>query len=131
MPENKNRSDSDKETTERPIAQPEPALFPWGMLCLAALFDLIGVIPFVNIVTEIFAGLIIGFWQKVYAPKTDPILSFIVAKIIDIASFGILPSNIGVVVYAYVKKKIAARVSASLHTPAGLAAANRLLKENK
>jgi len=128
MPEENN---SDKKTTARPIAPPEPASFPFGMFALAALFDLIGIIPIINIISELLAGLIIGLWQKSYSPKTDPIISFIVAKIIDAVSLGILPSNIGVVVYAYIKKNAAAQVFDSLHTPAGLAAANKMLKNQQ
>jgi hypothetical protein len=75
------------------------------MLCLAALFDLIGLIPVINLTTEALAGLILGWWQKSYAPKTDPLLTFIIAKIIDATFLGLLPSNIGVVIYAYLKKK--------------------------
>jgi len=108
MPGTDNQSNSDQQTTARPIAPPEPASFPFGMFALAALFDLIGIIPIINIASELLAGLIIGLWQKSYSPKTDPIISFIVAKIIDAVSLGILPSNIGVVVYAYIKKNAAA-----------------------
>lgn len=82
---------------------------PWGMLCLAIFFDLIGLIPLLNLLTEIIAGLIIGMWQRSYSPKTDPILSFVIAKIIDIACFGLFPSNIGVVIFAYAKKKAASK----------------------
>ncbi|MBU2264911.1 hypothetical protein KJ784_01850, partial [Patescibacteria group bacterium] len=81
MPETDKQSNSDKKTTEQPIAPSGPASFPWGMLCLAALFDLIGMIPVINLFTETLAGLIFGWWQKGYAPKTDPVLTFIVAKI--------------------------------------------------
>lgn len=119
MPEN-----SEKKTAERPVAQPEPASFPWGMLALAAIFDLIGLVPFLNFFTEALAGLIFGLWQKFYNPKLDPILTFIVAKIIDAISLGILPSNIGIVVYAYIKKKAASQVFGA----SGLAVANKMLK---
>lgn len=78
---------------------------PWLMLGVAAIFDLIGIIPILNFFTEILAGLILGLWQKNYAPKTDPILTFFLAKSIDAVSLGFLPSNIGVVVYSYLKKK--------------------------
>ncbi len=106
MPENSDKKEtSEKKTTERPIAPPEPASFPWGMLILAILFDLIGLVPLLNFFTEFLAGLIFGLWQKFYNPKLDPVLTFIVAKIIDAMSLGILPSNIGIVVYAYMKKK--------------------------
>ncbi|HCX27817.1 MAG TPA: hypothetical protein DHI91_01615 [Candidatus Portnoybacteria bacterium] len=83
----------------------ESVSFPWLMLCVAIIFDLIGLIPIVNFITETLAGLIFGLWQKSYSPQTDPIITFFVAKIIDTISAGILPSNIGIVVYAYMKKK--------------------------
>lgn len=102
MPENEN---SEKTTTEQSVAPPESVSFPWMMIILAAFFDLIGLIPIINLFSELIAGLTLGLWQKGYAPKTDPVMSFFVAKVIDIASLGILPSNIAVVVYAYVKKK--------------------------
>lgn len=107
MPDD-NQLNSDKQTTERPITPPEPVSFPWAMITLAAAFDLIGIVPIVNLLSELIAGLIIGLWQKGYAPKTDPVISFFLAKVIDILSLGILPSNIAVVVYAYIKKKATA-----------------------
>ena len=115
------------EAAHQPTPPSQPASFPWGMLCLAALFDLIGVIPILNLATETLAGLIFGFWQKNYVPKLDPILTFIVAKIIDVVSLGILPSNIGIVVYAYIKKKAAA----AAQTPLGQYAANKMLKNQQ
>lgn len=130
MPDN-DQSNSDKKTTARPIAPPEPASFPWMMLCLAGLFDLIGLIPVINIFTEMLAGLTIGFWQKFYNPKLDPILTFIVAKIIDAISLGILPSNIGIVVYAYIKKKAADKIFNAMQTTGGLAMANKMLKNQQ
>jgi len=119
------------ESSERPIAPPEPASFPWEMLCLAALFDLIGLIPIINLFTETLAGLIFGWWQKGYNPKLDPILTFIVTKIIDVVSLGILPSNIGIVVYSYIKKKAAAQVYDAMKNPGGLAMANKMLKNQQ
>jgi len=82
----------------------EKAPFPWLMFCVAIVFDLIGLIPFVNFFSETIAGLTLGLWQKSYAPKTDPLLTFFIAKIIDTISLGILPSNIGIVIFAYIKK---------------------------
>lgn len=111
------RADGQTKTTE-------PAAFPWGMLGAAALFDLIGLIPVVNFITELLAGLIIGRWQKNYAPKLDPVLTFIVAKIIDVAFLGLLPSNIGVVIYAYIKKK----ALDTAQTPLGRYALNKISK---
>ncbi len=122
MPEENNQN-------ERPVAAPEPAVFPWEMFCVAVLFDLIGLIPILNFFSEILAGLIIGLWQRFYNPKTDPIITFFVAKIIDAISLGFLPSNIGVVVYAFIKKKAAERVFGALQTTAGLNMANKMLKQ--
>jgi len=111
-----------KITTEAPSGEPEEQAedaasqtppnvsFPWGMFCLAALADLIGLIPFVNLLSEPIAGFIFGFWQKSYAPKTDPVMTFILAKIADIILAGFLPSNIGVVIYAWTKKKATAKL---------------------
>ncbi len=84
--------------------------FPWLMFFVASFFDLIGLIPLINIFTETLAGLIIGFWQKHYSPKTDPVLSFFLGKIGDAISFGILPSNIAIVIYAYWRKKTLAKL---------------------
>ncbi|MFH1385460.1 MAG: hypothetical protein ABIG65_00205 [Patescibacteria group bacterium] len=131
MPETDKQPNSDKKTTERPIAPSEPASFPWGMLCLATLFDLIGMIPVINLFTETLAGLIFGWWQKGYAPKTDPVLTFIVAKIMDVVSLGILPSNIGIVVYAYIKKKTAAKIADAANTRLGSMAINKMLKNQQ
>jgi len=86
-------------------AQPIKVPFPTGMLCLAILFDVLGAIPGLNLITEILAGLIMGFWQKTYAPSTDPILNFIVTRIIDVCFVGLLPSNIAIVIRCYIKKK--------------------------
>jgi len=97
----------------------EEVTFPWLMFFLAAIFD---IICFFFPIFEIIAGLIFGFWQKLYVPKTDPLITFIVAKIIDALSLGILPSNIGIVVFAYIKKKTAAKLS----TPLGKIAAKKI-----
>lgn len=98
-------SEEQDEENQQYAPSAKTASFPWGMFCLAALFDLVGMIPIVNFATETLAGLIIGRWQKSFAPKLDPVLTFIVAKIIDIAFLGLLPSNIGIIIYAYIKKK--------------------------
>ncbi|HRY52962.1 MAG TPA: hypothetical protein P5089_03960 [Candidatus Portnoybacteria bacterium] len=114
MPETDNKQTNEKQSTP----------FPSGMLCLAILFDLIGLVPILNFFTETLAGLIFGMWQSSYNPKLDPVLSFFIAKIIDVASLGILPSNTGIVVYSYLKKKAAS----AAQTPAGMALANKMLK---
>ncbi len=98
---------------QKDSAQPPTAVkvsFPWLMLSLAAIFDLIGLIPVVNLFTEALAGLIFGFWQKTYCPKTDPVITFIVAKTADAISCGILPSNISIVFYAFWRKKTLVKV---------------------
>lgn len=97
----------------------EEVTFPWLIFFLAAIFD---AVCFFFPPVEVVAGLIFGFWQKLYAPKTDPLITFIVAKIIDALSLGILPSNIGIVVYAYIKKKAAAKMS----TPLGKMVAKKI-----
>lgn len=125
------RSDQDRarqtEAAQQPVAPGPSASFPWGMLVLAALFDLIGLIPVINLATETLAGLIIGWWQKNYVPKLDPVLTFIIAKIIDALSLGILPSNIGIVIYAYIKKK----AGDLAQTPLGQYATNKILKNQE
>jgi hypothetical protein len=92
--------------------------FPWGMFFVAVLFDLVGLIPIVNFLTEILAGAVFWFWQKTYTPKEDPLLSLIVTKIIDLCSLGIFPSNIGMVIIAYTKKKAAAKSPSTSRTSA-------------
>jgi len=119
MPEDSEKKMTGEGEPEEPAAPPTPISFPWRMVALAAIFDLIGLIPIINFFSELLAGLIIGLWQTNYAPKTDPLMSFFVAKVIDIASLGILPSNIAIVVYAYLKKKAASQISfGSLKAPA-------------
>jgi len=95
-------------------AKPEPVTFPWLMLCLAAVFDLISLIPIVNIFTEILAGLILWLWKKTYDSKTNPLIDIVAAKIIDYIFLDILPSNIFTVVYAYTKKKAAAKAGTAV-----------------
>ncbi len=140
----RSKQDRDRQTesSQRPVAPPEPASFPWGMFCLAILFDAFGflciflaaLVPFLAILpflSETLAGLIFGLWQWFYNPKTDPIITFIVAKIIDAISLGILPSNIGIVVYAYIKKKAADKIFNAMQTTGGLAMANKMLKNQQ
>ena len=92
------------------------------MFCIAVLFDAVGWIPLVNLLTEVLAGLIIGWWQKGYTQRTDPLFTFVIAKILDAAFLGFLPSNIGIVIYAYIKKKTAA----AAQTPMGRYAAQKI-----
>lgn len=83
----------------------ESAGIPFGILFLAIIFDLIGFIPIINFISEPIAGIIFWIWQKQYAPKSNPLTTLIYAKLADLFSFGMLPSNTGVVIYAYIVKK--------------------------
>lgn len=85
--------------------QKESVGFPLGMFLLATVFDLVGFIPVINFVSEPIAGLIFWFWQKQYSPKSNPLATLLSAKLLDLACAGLLPSNIGVVIYAYTAKK--------------------------
>ena len=95
----------------------QQASFPRGMFFLALFFDIIGLIPVLNILTEIIATAIFGFWQKKHAPSIDPLMTIAITKIADIVSLGILPSNIAIVVLAHIKKKVAAKIPASPAKP--------------
>jgi len=90
-------------------AKGEPVTFPWLMFFVALLFDIVSLIPIVNIFTELLAGLILWLWKKSYNSKTDPLIDIIAAKIVDYIFLDILPSNIFTVVYAYTKKKAASK----------------------
>jgi hypothetical protein len=92
----------------------EKVSLPWLMLCVAALFDLIGLIPIVNIFSEILAGLILWLWKIQYSPKTNPLIDIVAVKIVDLVFLGWLPSNIATVVIAYAKKKTAAKAQTAL-----------------
>lgn len=136
MPDNyQQQFDKDRarqaESARKPVAPAEPVSFPWGMFCLAGLFDLVGLIPVINFFTEATAGLTFGLWQKFYSPKLDPVISFFVAKIIDAISLGLLPSNIGIVVYSYTKKKADAKISDAAQNAPGLNMANKMLKSQQ
>jgi hypothetical protein len=109
MPKENNQTIEETETTGTPA---KPRSFPWLMLCVAVFFDLIGLIPIINIITEVLASLILGLWQWIYAPKTNPAITLLVAKMIDAMSLGFLPSNIAIVLYAYLKQKAAAKIMA-------------------
>jgi len=86
----------------------ETAIFPWLALCAAIFFDIIGMVPILNFFSEPIAKLSLGMWQKLYAPKTDPLITAIVSLILNVIFLGFLPSNVAVVVYAYLKKRAAA-----------------------
>jgi uncharacterized protein YqgC (DUF456 family) len=85
----------------------EPVTFPWLMLIVAIIFDLISLIPIVNIFSEILAGLILWLWKHSYNSKTNPLVDIVIAKIVDFICLDILPSNTFTVVYAYIKKRTA------------------------
>ncbi|MCK9378776.1 MAG: hypothetical protein M0P97_01365 [Candidatus Moranbacteria bacterium] len=85
--------------------------FPVNMLILAIIFDGLGLIPFLNIATEAMAGFIFGIWQRSYAPKTNPLVTFVVAKTIDVFFVGLVPSNCGIVVFSYIRRKAEAKLS--------------------
>lgn len=100
--------ESDEQSTDKQLSisiTSEPAYFPWGIFFVALIFDIIGIVPIINLFTELLASLIIWFWQKMYVPQVDPLLSLFVNKIIDFFSLGLFPSNIGMVLVAYIKKK--------------------------
>lgn len=88
--------------------------FPWLMLVVAIIFDLISLIPIVNIFSEILAGLILWLWKQTYNPKTNPLIDIVAAKVIDFIFLDILPSNIFTVVYSYAKKKTAAKAGTAI-----------------
>jgi hypothetical protein len=92
----------------------EPVTFPWLMFCVAVLFDLISLIPIVNIFSEILAGLILWLWKKTYNSKTNPLIDIVAAKIVDYIFLDILPSNIFTVVLAYTKKRTASKAGSKI-----------------
>jgi hypothetical protein len=98
----------------RAKSKPEPVPFPWLMLCVAVIFDLIGFIPIVNIFSEIIAGLILWLWKKKYSPKTNPLIDIVAVKILDFITLGLLPSNIATVIYSYAKKKTASKAGTKI-----------------
>jgi len=102
-----------QDRTKQTKAQ-EPVTFPWLMFCVAVLFDLVSLIPIVNIFTEILAGLILWLWKKTYNSKTNPLIDIVAAKIVDYIFLDILPSNIFTVVYAYTKKKTASKAGSAI-----------------
>jgi len=107
MPETDNKTEQTEETE---IEEPTPSLkvsFPWLMFFAAVFFDLIGLIPVVNFFSETLALMAFGFWQKIYAPKTNPLLTALVTLIADGLFLGLLPRNIATVVYAFIKKRAA------------------------
>lgn len=96
---------SDEPGQSASLDQKESVGFPLGMFLLATVFDLVGFIPVINFVSEPIAGLIFWFWQKQYSPKSNPLATLLSAKLLDLVCAGLLPSNIGVVIYAYTAKK--------------------------
>ncbi len=111
MPEENPNNEETTGEENSPGEEEEKTSFPTGMLCLAIVFDLVGMIPLLNLATEPLAGLIFGFWQTQYSPKTDPVITWIVSKIIDLFFLGFFPSNMSVVIFAYLKKKTAQKLA--------------------
>lgn len=108
-------SEEDDDSEEKSAEQP-PATsvsLPFGMLALAGFFDLIGLIPVLNFFTDFLAGLLLWFWQKSYVPSFDPMLNIFTNKIIDICTLGIFPSNIGIVLVAFIKKRAASKTASA------------------
>lgn len=104
----------DNEDNEEPAAGQSAktsASFPFGLLALAGFFDLLGLIPILNIFTDLLAGLILWFWQKSYVPSFDPMLNIFTNKIIDICTLGIFPSNMGIVIVAFIKKRAVSKTT--------------------
>lgn len=103
----------EQQNPSRLTAAENAVSFPVGMFFMAASFDVLGFIPIVNIacvVTEPIAGFIFYYWQKNYAPNTNPIKSLIINKAIDLITIGVSPSNSILVIRAYSKKKAASVV---------------------
>lgn len=114
---NEDRAKQVQQTTQdraRQSQKQEPVTFPWLMFCVAVLFDLIGLIPFVNIFSEIVAGLILWLWKQTYNSKTNPLIDIVAVKIVDFIFLGILPSNIATVIYSYAKKKTASKAGSKI-----------------
>jgi hypothetical protein len=59
------------------ITSPEGIL----MLCLAAIFDIIGLIPLIGDISDIFAGIIFGGWMIITGKKA--IKNFLIAFILE------------------------------------------------
>lgn len=80
--------------------------FPLGMAFVALFFDLLErLVPL--LIPGI--GLIMGYWQKIYAPNTDPVLGFFFSKIAALITMGLLPDNLSIVIFAFIKKRSAAK----------------------
>src|SRR4030042_2207366 len=92
----------------------EPASFPWLMLCVAIIFNLVVFIPILNIFTDILACLILWLWKHSYNSKTNPLIDIVAAKIVDFLCLGFLPSSTFTVVYSYIKKKAASKANSAV-----------------
>lgn len=102
-----NEEDIEQEQPDQPASVP----FPWGMMFIAVFFDLVGLIPFVNVCTEIVSGIIFYVWQRSYVPQSSPLLNFLGTRVADFLLLGFFPSNISVVLSAFAKKKTFSLVS--------------------
>jgi len=110
MPEEIDTTEDEQESYGEigtPITPGGSVSFPWGMAALALfIFD-----PAERILPLLVPGigLIMGYWQKIYAPKTDPVLSFFLSKIAAIVTLGLLPDNLSIVIFAFIKKRAASK----------------------
>ncbi|TSC53320.1 MAG: hypothetical protein LiPW39_332 [Parcubacteria group bacterium LiPW_39] len=112
-PQKQSAANQPSEPTNEPITPQSTVSFPVGMLAVAALFDLVGWIPILNFFTETLSGLILGFWQKLYmeeASLAEIVLAFISAKSIKAASVGFGPTNCGIVLFTYFRKKAMSKI---------------------
>lgn len=62
------------------LASPEGVL----MLCIAVFFDLIGLIPVINTVSDIFAGIIVGAWMLTRRSGRSAIFSLLIAFVLEL-----------------------------------------------
>lgn len=110
MPEVIDKTEDEQEEPEKDTAvvPKKTVSFPLGMAFIALCFDILERIPPITLLAPGF-GLIMGFWQKIYAPKTDPVLGFFLSKIAAIVTMGLLPDNLSIVIYAFTKKRAEAK----------------------
>jgi len=105
---NNPNQDQEQPIQDSPTTTSPKTGFPMGIFILALGFDAVGWIPYVNFVTEPTAAVIFGYWQKKYQ-NTDyltVLANIAIWKGIDVFTAGIFPSNSGLVIKAYIKKKV-------------------------
>jgi hypothetical protein len=84
MPENQQNSEEETSRTSLNNNKSNEGLASPGgviMLCLAVLFDAVGLIPIVGDISDVFAGIIIGGWMLVTGKKA--LKKFAVAFILE------------------------------------------------